>query len=163
MADFSTLILWILIITLVLLALTTVLVSRKIKGGELPLMDRNQLILNVEYLMRSRRWDTKADYERGKVTVTRDSLVAADIYFKQLPNGNIEVRSGVNASGLGWALTIVFLVMTFIGALVMAIALHFWSRGFAKKEVVPMIFDYHHTHGLNRAMKAFQAPYPLNY
>jgi hypothetical protein len=160
MIDFFSPWLWILILFIALLVLAAVLVSRKIKGGELPPMDRNQLVWNVEYLMRSRRWDTKPDYANGKIHVTKDSVIATNIYFKELPSGKIQVRSGASAGALGWALVILATFMAGIGAVVMAILLHFWSRGFAKKEVVPLIFGYHSSYGLNRRIDTIQDSRP---
>jgi hypothetical protein len=160
MIDFSSPILWIVIVGLILIIIGIALAFRTIRCGELPPMNRKQLIWNVDNIMRSRRWNSAADYSKGKITVSRDSLVAADVYFKKLPSGNIEVRTGVNAGTLGWILTILFVFMTVIGGLIMGLALHFMSRGFAKKVVVPLIFHYHKTHGLNRKMPAFRDPYP---
>jgi hypothetical protein len=131
---------------------------RTIRWGELPSMNRKRLIWNVENLLRSWRWNTQAIYSKGKITVSRDPFVAANVYFKKLPSGKIEVRTGVNAGTWGWVLVILF-AATGVG-IVLALVLHFMSRGFAKKEVIPRILDYHETYGLNRKMTAYQVPNP---
>jgi hypothetical protein len=156
MIDFSSPVLWILIIALMVILIGVPLAARTIRAGELPPMDKNQLMWNVENLMRSRRWNTQAVYSKGKITVSKDPFVAANIYFKKLPSGKIEVRTGVNAGTWGWVMVVLF--MAAFGGIVLALILHFMSRGFAKKEVIPRIFDHHKTYGLNRKMAAYQVP-----
>ncbi len=116
------------------------LAIRKIKVGEIPQSDLNQLMPHLDWAFRSRGWQTSWNPHSGKMTITKDSFVATDIYFRAGPNGNMEIKNGVNAGALGWALVILFVLFTYgIVGIILAIILHVMSRNFAKNDVVPLI------------------------
>ena len=117
---------------------------RKVKVGEISQVDLNQLMPHLDYAFRMRGWQSSWNPNSGKMTVTKDSLVAADMYFRQGPNGSTEILSGVNAGIIGWVLVIVFVLVSggLIG-IVLAIVLHVMSRNFAKNEIVPIIMHVH--------------------
>ncbi|MEE9152005.1 MAG: hypothetical protein V3U20_09270 [Thermoplasmata archaeon] len=131
-----------LIIFLVILILLAVFISRKVKGGELPKGDVNQLLPNIDYMMRFRGWQTKVYPYKGKITVTKDSIIATDIHLIQQPDGRIDILHATNAGITGWVLIIILIFVVSIVGLILAIILHINSRKFAKEEVIPMIV-YH--------------------
>jgi uncharacterized ion transporter superfamily protein YfcC len=126
-----------------LIALVYVAV-RKVKVGEISQADMNQLMPHLDYAFRMRGWQSKWNPNSGKMTVTKDSLVASDIYFRRGPNGKTEILSGVNAGAIGWVLVIVFMFVSggLIG-IVLAIVLHVMSRNFSQNDLVPVIMYVH--------------------
>jgi hypothetical protein len=127
----------------ILVALVYVAV-RKVKVGEISEVDRNVLMPHLNYAFRIRGWQPKWDPNSGKMTVTRDSLVASDIYFRRNQNGNTDMLSGVNAGTIGWVLVIIFVLFTYgIVGIILAIVLHIMSRNFAQNDLVPLILYVH--------------------
>ncbi|UCF07506.1 MAG: hypothetical protein JSW28_07610 [Thermoplasmata archaeon] len=131
------------IVVVVCLIILAYFAIRKVKGGELPQGQVNLLVPQLDYLFRYRGWKTKLDYQKGKITVSKDDMVAADIYLKPKPDGSIEILHATNAGTMGWLLVVAFLfVFSLIGALA-GLILHIYSRKFAREEVIPMIMTYH--------------------
>jgi hypothetical protein len=143
---FSTLNMCLLILVVMVGALVALVyvAVRKVKVGEISQADVNQLMPNLDYAFRMRGWQSKWNANNGKMTVTKDSLVASDIYFRVGASGNTEILSGVNAGTIGWVLVIVFMFISggLIG-IVLAIVLHIMSRNFAQNDLVPVIMYVH--------------------
>jgi len=132
------------VVVLIILIVMAVFASRKIKGCELPETDLIFLIPHIDFLLLSRGWRTNVYFYKGKITVSKDSIVATDIYIRKSTEGKIEILYGSNAGTAGWVLLIVLVLFIGFIAAVVAIILHVYSRKFAIEEIIPMIMYYSH-------------------
>ncbi len=133
-----------------------VFLSRKIKEAEIVGGDMSQILPHIDYMMRLRGWQTKVNPYKGKITVSKDSIIATDIFLRQLPDGRIEILHGANTGTIGWVLIIILIFFGFIIGVFVAIILHVFSRKFAKEDVIPTIIS----HPYGAAPPPYSLPFP---
>jgi hypothetical protein len=124
---------------IIILVAIVYLLARKIKEAEIVGGDMSIILPHIDYLMRFRGWQTKVDPYKGKITVTKDSIISTDIYLIPQPDGRIEVLHGANTGVMGWVLIIILIFIGFFIGVIAALILHLYSRKFAKEEVIPTI------------------------
>jgi len=123
----------ILILFIVIFILFIYLLARKKFIYAFNSQDINKIIQNSDYVFRENRWKTNLNHSKKKIRVTKDSLVAVDLYFKRNQKGNVQVLSASCTTELGLVLLIVLLLFAGIGLIIFALIIDYLSRKFANE------------------------------
>lgn len=126
------------ILAIVFFVVVVVVSVRKVPCGVLPPMDMQQLFYNIDVQSRMRGWQATVTPHEGRVAITKDSIVATNMFFVQRHDGRIAMFYSPAGGAIGWVLVII-LMGTIFGSLLVGWYLHMASGKFAREEVVPMI------------------------
>ena len=80
------------------------------------------------------------DAAKAVLRIKIDSLSALKLHVRPRPQGT-EIRYEVDATGLGWAIVLIFAAVGYLGvvAIAIGIAIHLTARQFARSRVAPLL------------------------